>query len=53
MIIGVCLKISNSIYRKNMLDLFCEAIPELIFLTSLFGYMVFVIILKWCIVYIK
>lgn len=52
MIIGVCVKISNTIYFNNKRDLIHEALPQLIFIVSLFGYMAFIIIYKWCVVYI-
>ena len=47
MAIGVGLKISNAIYRRDTIDLVFEAIPQMIFLLALFGYMNFLIILKW------
>lgn len=47
MIIGVCLKIANTIYFKSSRDLWFEAVPQIIFIVSLFGYMIFVIVYKW------
>lgn len=49
MILGICLKIMNTIYFRKMVDLLCEAIPQLIFFLCTFGYMVFCIVLKWLI----
>lgn len=54
MTFGICLKIMNAKRWKPKrkgewnLDLWFEGIPQLIFMTSLFGYMCFLIILKWC-----
>lgn len=47
MILGISLKITNSIFFKNYLDLFFEAIPQLLFFFFTFGYMAFAIVLKW------
>ena len=47
MILGLLLKGMNSIYFGNILDFFVEFIPQLIFMVGLFGYMNFMIIIKW------
>lgn len=47
MIGGVFLKGSNAIYFRSPLDFFFEFIPQLIFLCSIFGYMVTMIFIKW------
>ncbi|EGR26919.1 V-type ATPase 116kda subunit family protein, putative [Ichthyophthirius multifiliis] len=47
MLLGVFLKGLNSIEQINFIDFFFEFIPQVIFLTCTFGYMVFLIILKW------
>lgn len=49
MTFGLILKVTNAVHFKSKADLFLEAIPQLIFMVALFGYMVFLIILKWCI----
>lgn len=49
MTFGLLLKTGNAVYFGNMVDLFCECIPQVIFMLALFGYMVFLIILKWSI----
>jgi V-type H+-transporting ATPase subunit a len=49
MTFGLVLKLMNAIHFGSKADLFLEAIPQLIFMVALFGYMVFLIILKWCI----
>ena len=47
MLLGVFLKFGNAIHFRSNLDLFCECIPQLIFLSSVFGYMDFMITYKW------
>ena len=47
MSLGVILKACNSIYFKNYLDFFNEFIPQILLLLLLFGYMDFLIIIKW------
>ncbi|RYY37977.1 V-type ATPase 116kDa subunit family protein [archaeon] len=46
---GLVLKLLNAMYYKNMIDVFCECIPQIVFMTALFGYMVFLIVYKWVI----
>jgi V-type H+-transporting ATPase subunit a len=40
MVFGICLKISNALYFRSKLDLWAVAIPQLVFMVGLFGYMV-------------
>ena len=47
MLLGLGLKFSNAFFFRNWIDLFCECIPQLIFMLSLFGYMDFLIMYKW------
>ncbi|XP_033099670.1 V-type proton ATPase 116 kDa subunit a-like isoform X1 [Anneissia japonica] len=47
MVFGVILGIFNHIYFKRFVNIWCEFIPQLIFLTFIFGYMCFLIIFKW------
>eukprot|EP00300_Choanocystis_sp_HF-7_P014306 c18642_g1_i1.p2 GENE.c18642_g1_i1~~c18642_g1_i1.p2 ORF type:complete len:796 (+),score=198.82 c18642_g1_i1:81-2468(+) len=47
MLFGIVLSLSNHLKFRNYLSIFCEFIPQVLFLLSLFGYMVFLIILKW------
>ena len=52
MLLGLVLKLSNSIFFKNYIDLFFEAIPQLLFMLSTFGYLCVCIIIKWTSPYI-
>lgn len=47
MLLGVCLRILNTIRKKKWLSLFTLAIPQLIFMLCTFAYMDFLIIYKW------
>jgi V-type H+-transporting ATPase subunit a len=51
MTFGIILKGVNAVHFESPLDLFCEFIPQLVFLTCTFGYMDFLIIVKWMTVY--
>jgi len=48
MVFGLACKTSNCLYFKRWRDLLLENLPEYIFLLSIFGYLSFLIILKWC-----
>lgn len=52
MILGLLLKITNAIFFKRYLDLVFEAIPQIIFLLSIFGYMCVCIVVKWLTSYV-
>eukprot|EP00300_Choanocystis_sp_HF-7_P014307 c18642_g1_i2.p1 GENE.c18642_g1_i2~~c18642_g1_i2.p1 ORF type:complete len:799 (+),score=205.63 c18642_g1_i2:81-2477(+) len=47
MLFGIVLSCTNQIHFKDYTSIFCEFIPQVLFLMSMFGYMVFLIILKW------
>eukprot|EP00903_Cladosiphon_okamuranus_P005612 g5581.t3 len=49
MTFGVCLKAMNALYFKESLDFFYEFIPMIVFVLSLFGYMIVLIFMKWSI----
>ena len=49
MLLGLWLSKVNANYFKNRLDFLYVFIPQMIFMTSIFGYLVFLIILKWSI----
>lgn len=47
MIFGILLKGWNCFIRKEIITFFFSFIPELAFMLSTFGYMSFLIIMKW------
>jgi len=47
MLFGIGCKVANALYFKRPKDLWFEAIPEAIFLSSTFGYLVILILKKW------
>ncbi|XP_071943511.1 V-type proton ATPase 116 kDa subunit a 1-like isoform X2 [Antedon mediterranea] len=47
MVFGVILGIFNHVYFRKFINIWCEFIPQFIFLTFIFGYMCFLIIFKW------
>uniref|UniRef100_A0A6M2DUZ0 V-type proton ATPase subunit a n=1 Tax=Xenopsylla cheopis TaxID=163159 RepID=A0A6M2DUZ0_XENCH len=47
MLFGVSLSLWNHNYFKNKLSILCEFIPQIIFLTFLFFYMVLLMFIKW------
>jgi V-type H+-transporting ATPase subunit a len=49
MVFGICLKGLNNIYFKQTIDFVFEFIPQIIFMTILFGYMVVMLFMKWSI----
>lgn len=51
MSLGICLSLLNYIYFKEKYRIICEFIPQLLFLWSIFGYMCFLIFLKWTIIW--
>ncbi|CAD8160401.1 unnamed protein product [Paramecium octaurelia] len=47
MLFGILMKGVNTLYFKNYVDFFCEFIPQLLFMICTFGWMDFIIIVKW------
>ncbi|EGR27623.1 v-type ATPase 116kda subunit family protein, putative [Ichthyophthirius multifiliis] len=47
MSLGVCMKALNALYFKHNLDFYFEFIPQILFLLVTFGYMDFLIYVKW------
>jgi len=47
MIVGLCLRFSNALYERNMVDFCCECIPMMVFMVSFFGFMDYMILYKW------
>ncbi|CAI9160714.1 unnamed protein product [Rangifer tarandus platyrhynchus] len=48
MVFGVILSLFNYRFFRNTLNIILQFIPEMVFILSLFGYLVFMIIFKWC-----
>uniref|UniRef100_A0A8C5PEV0 V-type proton ATPase subunit a n=1 Tax=Leptobrachium leishanense TaxID=445787 RepID=A0A8C5PEV0_9ANUR len=48
MLFGVTLGLLNHIYFKKPLNIYLGFIPEMIFMSSLFGYLVILVLFKWC-----
>lgn len=48
MTLGIIIKGCNCIFFNDYLSFFVEFIPQLLFMTLIFGYMDFMIIMKWC-----
>lgn len=48
MICGNFFKGANAIHFKSKTDFFFEFIPQLIFMVSIFGYMILMVFIKWC-----
>jgi V-type H+-transporting ATPase subunit a len=46
---GLILGLTNHIHYGNYLNIWCEFIPQMIFMMSLFGYLIVMIITKWSI----
>ncbi|KAJ3146206.1 H(+)-transporting V0 sector ATPase subunit a [Geranomyces variabilis] len=44
---GICLNVCNYIYFNKRLSIYTEFLPQIIFLLSIFGYLVILIIYKW------
>jgi len=51
MVLGITLSLFNALYFKHYVDIWYEFIPQMIFMLSLFGYLVFLIIFKWAVVW--
>lgn len=47
MCMGITMKAFNSVYFKKWVDFFFEFLPQILFMGLMFGYMDFLIILKW------
>ena len=52
MLLGICLRGMNHIYFKDYLGFVFEFIPQIIFMSLLFGYMNIMIIIKWLTVWV-
>ncbi|XP_067856008.1 V-type proton ATPase 116 kDa subunit a 4-like [Heptranchias perlo] len=53
MVFGVFLSLFNHLYFKSKVNIILQFIPEMIFILCLFGYLVFMVIFKWCFYHVK
>jgi len=44
---GIMMSLANFLHRKDWLSIYCEFVPQMLFLMSLFGYLSFLILFKW------
>merc|ERR1712216_240354 len=47
MMFGICLSCANHLYKKDWIGVFCEFIPQVLFMGCMFGYLCTLIIWKW------
>lgn len=47
MMLGLFVSAGNFLYQKDFLSLYCEFIPQVLFLGSIFGYLSILIVIKW------
>ena len=47
MLFGISLTVFNSRYFKTPINIYCEFIPQFLFMACLFGYLSILIIYKW------
>ena len=53
MTFGLVLSVFNHAYFKDHLSIYCEFIPQMLFLMALFGYMIILVLVKWSIDWTK
>lgn len=49
MVFGIILSLYNHIHFKKAYNIWCEFVPQMLFMLSIFGYMCFLVVLKWLI----
>ena len=47
MLLGLVCSLLNALHFKSELDVWCDFVPQAIFMLSVFGYLVFCIVYKW------
>ena len=47
MLLGLTCSLVNALHFRSELDVWCEFVPQAVFMLSIFGYLVFTIIYKW------
>jgi V-type H+-transporting ATPase subunit a len=51
MSVGIFLSLLNGIHFHSKINIFCEFLPQILFLLCIFGYMCFLIFFKWATVW--
>lgn len=46
--LGIILSFFNALFFRNGVNIWCQFVPQMIFLNALFGYLSVLIIVKWC-----
>jgi V-type H+-transporting ATPase subunit a len=46
--LGIMMSYFNAKFFRNSVNVWCQFVPQLLFLNSLFGYLSMLIIIKWC-----
>lgn len=46
--LGILLSYLNARFYGSSIDIWCQFVPQMIFLNSLFGYLALLIVIKWC-----
>ncbi|XP_021849943.1 V-type proton ATPase subunit a3 [Spinacia oleracea] len=46
--LGIMMSFCNATFFRSCVDIWFQFVPQIIFLNSLFGYLSFLIVLKWC-----
>ncbi|XP_026399435.1 V-type proton ATPase subunit a1-like [Papaver somniferum] len=46
--LGILLSYLNAKFYGSSIDIWCQFVPQVIFLNSLFGYLALLIVIKWC-----
>lgn len=47
MLLGLFCSLLNALHFKSELDVWCDFVPQAIFMLSIFGYLLFTIVYKW------
>jgi|EP00900_Chrysochromulina_parva_P008483 V-type H+-transporting ATPase subunit a len=47
MLLGLLCSLLNAIHSQSELDIWCEFVPQAMFMLAIFGYLVFAIVYKW------
>ena len=48
MMLGLVCSLLNALHFQSEIDIWCEFVPQALFMLSVFGYLCFAIVYKWC-----